>query len=242
MLQEQEHSPLRREAVIAAEAPPEARRDFIKKTYAHLGVAILAFVGLEYLLLHSPFAPRMIEITLIRGGRFGWLMVLGGFMLVAWIAERWARSGASPGMQYLGLALYVVAEAIIFIPLLFLAAFYARYEGLLGTAALITGVVFTGLTAIVFLTKADFSWMRQLLYVAGLAAMGVLVASLIFGFSLGTVFSGAIVLLASGYILYHTSNVLHHYPIGSHVAAALALFASVALLFWYILRILMSRR
>lgn len=240
-MQEQPYT-LRREAVIAAEAPADERRDFIRKTYAHLGVAILSFVGLEYLLLHSPFAPKMIELTLIRGGRFGWLLVLVGFMVVGGLAERWARRPASPGMQYLGLAVYVVAEAIVFIPLLYIAAFYARYDGLLGTAALITGVVFAGLTAVVFLTKADFSWMRGLLYSCGLAAVGVLVASLIFGFSLGTIYSGAIVLLASGYILYHTSNVLHHYPIGSHVAASLALFASVALLFWYVLRILMSRR
>ena len=233
---------LRREAVIAAEAPLEARRDFIRRTYAHLGVAVLAFVALEYLLLNSTFAPKMVELTLIRGGRLGWLAVLGGFMLVGYIAERWARSDVSPGMQYLGLALYVVAEAIVFIPLLYIAAFYARYDGVLGTAALITGIVFAGLTAVVFLTRADFSWMRQLLYVSGLVALGVLVASLVFGFNLGTIYSGAIVLLAAGYILYHTSNVLHHYSIGAHVAASLALFASVALLFWYVLRILMSRR
>jgi FtsH-binding integral membrane protein len=34
--------------------------------------------------------------------------------------------------------------------------------------------------------------------------------------------------------------VLHHYRVGQHVAASLALFASVALLFWYILQLLMS--
>ena len=49
-------------------------------------------------------------------------------------------------------------------------------------------------------------------------------------------------LLASGYIVYHTSQILRQYPVGSHVAASLALFASIALLFWYILRILMDRR
>jgi FtsH-binding integral membrane protein len=234
-------SGLRREAVMAADATPEARREFIRRTYAHLGVAILAFVGLEYLLLNSSLAPK-IMMTLGSGGRLGWLAVLAGFVLVSWVAERWARNARSPGMQYLGLAVYIVAEAFIFIPLLFIATYFARYDGLLGTAALITGVVFAGLTAVVFLSKADFAWMRGLLAVGGLAAMGVLVASLVFGFTLGTVYCGAVVLLAAGYILYHTSNVLHHYPIGSEVAAALALFASIALLFWYVLRILMSRR
>ena len=231
---------LHREAVLASEAPPDVRRDFIKRTYAHLGVAILAFVGLEYLLLNSPVAPRM--MSMIGTSRWGWLLVLVAFMVVASVADRWARSSTSPGMQYLGLAVYVVAEAVIFIPLLFIATSYARYEGLLGTAALITGIVFAGLTLMVFLTKHDFSWMRGILFAGGMVAVGVLFSSLIFGFSLGTVYSAAIVLLASGYIVYHTSQILRAYPIGSHVAAALALFASIALLFWYVLRILMDRR
>jgi FtsH-binding integral membrane protein len=239
MMNEAQH-PLHREAVLASEAPADARRDFIKRTYAHLGVAILAFVGLEYLLLNSPVAPKM--LSMLGTSRFSWLFVLGAFMLVAWFAEKWARSSASPGMQYLGLAVYVIAEAVIFIPLLYIATHFARYDGLLGTAALITGIVFVGLTAMVFLTKHDFSWMRGMLYAGGMVAMGVLVASLIFGFNLGTIYSGAIVLLASGYIVYHTSAILREYPIGSHVAASLALFASIALLFWYILRILMDRR
>ena len=50
----------------------------------------------------------------------------------------------------------------------------------------------------------------------------------------------AMVVLASGYILYDTSNILHHYRTNQHVAAALALFASVALLFWYVIRILIA--
>jgi FtsH-binding integral membrane protein len=48
------------------------------------------------------------------------------------------------------------------------------------------------------------------------------------------------ILLASGYILYDTSNVLHHYRTDQYVAASLALFAAVALLFWYVLRLLME--
>ena len=48
------------------------------------------------------------------------------------------------------------------------------------------------------------------------------------------------VVFACGYILYYTSNILHHYRTDQYVAAALALFASVALLFWYVLQIFMS--
>lgn len=241
MQQEQvNYGGLRREAVIAADATPDVRREFIKKTYAHLGVAVLAFVGLEYLLITSPVGESVARFAF--GARWNWLLFLGAFMLVGWVAEKWARSSASPGMQYLGLALYVVLEAVFFIPLLYVAAFYAKYDGVIPTAGLITAIVFAGLTAIMFVTKADFSWMRQLLNVGFLAAFGVILASIIFGFTLGTVFCGVLVLLAAGYILYTTSNVLHHYPVGSHVAASLQLFAAIALMFWYIVNLLMSRR
>jgi FtsH-binding integral membrane protein len=74
----------------------------------------------------------------------------------------------------------------------------------------------------------------------GFAALGLVLCGWLFGFSLGLWFTGAMILFACGYILYDTSNVLHHYRIGQHVAASLALFASVALLFWYVLRLLMA--
>jgi hypothetical protein len=232
---------LRRETVLASEAPLEARRDFIKKTYAHLAAAIFVFMGVEYLLVTSPLGMKITQLTL-GNGRYGWLAVLAAFMVVGWIADRWSRSTSSSGVQYLGLAVYVVAEAVIFCPILFLCTYLTQFDGLIGTAGLITAIAFAGLTAVVFLTKADFAWMRTLLWAASFVALGVAVASLVFGFQIGIVYSAAMVLLASGYILYYTSNILHRYPIGFHVAAALALFSAVALLFWYVLRILMSRR
>ena len=63
----------------------------------------------------------------------------------------------------------------------------------------------------------------------------------IFGFNLGTWFSVGMVGLAGAAILYDTSNVLHHYPEDRYVAAALELFASMALMFWYVLQLFLSR-
>ena len=101
-------------------------------------------------------------------------------------------------------------------------------------------VFFTALTAVVFIWKTDFSFLRGILAVGGMVAMGVIVVSLIFGFDLGVLFSAVMVVFASATVLYKTSNVLHHYRTDQHVAAALGLFSSVALLFWYILRIVMA--
>ena len=76
---------------------------------------------------------------------------------------------------------------------------------------------------------------------AGIAAMLLIVASVIFGFQLGTIFSVAMVALAGAAILYSTSKILKTYPEDRYVSASLELFASVALMFWYVLRLFMSR-
>jgi len=226
--------------MIAAEAPASERMAFIRKTYLHLGGAVLAFIALEAALLSSPLARPIVQTML--GGRMSWLLVLGAFMLVGFVAERWAQSATSPAMQYLGLGLYVVAEAIIMLPLLYMAAYVSGDPTIIPKAGVLTGLVFVGLTGTVFLTRRDFSWLRPALTIAGFAALGLIVVSMLFGFTLGTLFAAVMVVVAAGYILYYTSNVLHHYPVGSHVSAALTLFAAVALLFWYILRIFMDRR
>jgi FtsH-binding integral membrane protein len=225
--------------VPAAQAPAAARVEFIRQTYLHLGGAVLAFMALEWAILSSPLGA-VIANTLL-GTPMGWLLVLGGFMLVGYVAQKWAMSATSKSTQYAGLGLYVVAEAIIFVPILYIAAAYFG-PTIIVEAGLYTALVFTGLTLTVFMTRKDFSFMRGALMIGGFAALGVIVASILFGFTLGTLFAGAMILLAGGYILYYTSNVLHHYPVGSHVAASLQLFAAVALLFWYILRLLMALR
>jgi hypothetical protein len=226
-------------ARIAAEAPTEQRRAFIRKTYAHLGGAVLAFAGVEFLLFATG-AAETIAATLLAS-RWGWLLVLGLFMGVGWVADKWARNLASVPMQYAGLGLYVIAEAIIFAPLLYLAALYSSPD-VIPTAGLITAIVFAGLTAVVTLSGKDFSGLRSYLAIGGLAAMGLVVASIVFGLSLGTWFAAGMVVLASSYIVYYTSNILRSYPIGAHVAAALTLFAAVALLFYYVIILLMNNR
>ena len=173
--------------------------------------------------------------------KYSWLIVLGAFMAVSWLANKWAHSSTSLGMQYTGLALYVVAEAVIFLPLLLIASQMTGDGNLIGKAGIITLAMFGGLTLVAFTTKKDFSFLGGILKIGFFIALGLIVASFFFqGLSLGIWFSGAMVLLASGSILYSTSNIIHHYQPTQYVAASLGLFASVALLFWYVLRILMA--
>ena len=224
----------------AVDAAADERGRFIRRTYGHLAAAILLFVVLEYVLLQMPFTPKLVGMMV--GSSMGWLVVLGLFMGVGFIADKWARSDTSPGVQYLGLALYVTAQAIIFLPLLFVATFVMKDPSLIPSAGLLTLTLFAGLTGTVFITRKDFSFMRGALTVAGFVAIGLVVASAIFGFSLGIIFSVCMVGLAGGYILYYTSEIMRTYRTDQHVAASLALFAAVALMFWYILRIFIAMR
>ena len=223
----------------ASGASVDARAAFLVKTYLHLVGAIFAFVFMEFALFAAGIPYLFMEL-LMRAGNLAWLAVMGAFIGVSFLANRWARSDTGQLMQYAGLGLYVAAQVVIFMPLLLLASLID--PAAIPTAGLVTLVLFGGLTGVVFITRKDFSFMRGILGVIALAGLGTIVASILFGFSLGVWFSGAMILLAGGYILYDTSNVLLHYRTDQHVAAALALFSSVALLFWYVLRIFLQSR
>lgn len=223
--------------LIVSQAEPTERAAFIRKTYAHLAGSIFLFLALEVYLVQSPLAEKMLEF--ISGGQYGWLMILGAFILCGWLARGLATGSASQSVQYAGLTLYIIAEAVIFVPMIYIAAFYSSPE-LLPTAGLLTLLLFGGLTAVVFTTRKDFSFLGSILTIGGFIALGLIICGAVFGFNLGLAFSAAMILLAGGAILYDTSKVLHHYRTDQHVGAALELFASVALLFWYVLRLLMS--
>ncbi len=218
--------------------PVADRATFIRRTYAHLAGAVGVFVILEALLLNSPLGAKMAETMM--GGRWTWIIVLGAFMLVSHVAHRWAASAANSKTQYAGLGLYVLAQVIIFAPLLFLAQ---RIDtNIIPKAGMITSGLFLGLTWVAFTTKKDFSFMGGFLRIGMWVALGVIVASIVFGFDLGTIFSSIMVLLLAGCVLHDTSNVIHHYGTNQHVAASLSLFASFATLLWYVIQILISLR
>ena len=215
----------------------DARAAFITRVYIHLFGAILLFAGIEYLLFASGLAVPMAEAML----GVNWLLVLGAFMIVGTFADRVAARAETKAAQYGALIGFVAAEAVIFVPLLVLAAYYTQDPGVIGKAAWITILGFGGLTAIALTTKKDFSFLGSMLKWAFILAIVAIVAAVLFGFELGTWFSVAMIGLAGASILYQTSNVLLHYPEDRYVAASLALFSSVALMFWYVLRLFMSR-
>ena len=226
-------------SMFAAQAAADERSDFITKTYLHLAGAIGLFIILETVLLQLPGIEQLVR--LMTQSNIVWLVIIGLFVAVSYVANNWALNAVKPSTQYAGLGLYVVAEAILFVPLLYIAERVSP-PGTILSAAAATVTLFGVLTAVVFITRKDFSFLRTVLLFGGIAAFGLIAVALVFDFQLGPIFIYAMIALACGYILYDTSNVMNHYRIGQHVAASLALFASVALLFWYILQLFMSRR
>ena len=213
----------------------DTRAVFLTRTYVHLFGAIIAFTAVEIVLFQSGLAERMARAML----GVSWLWILGGFMIVSWIASRAAFTARTMAAQYMALGAFVIAEAIIFVPLLYIANYYA--PGAISSAATVTLIGFAGLTAVAFLSRKDFSFLGGLLKWGMILALVAIVGGVIFGFNLGMWFSVAMVGLAGAAILYDTSNIIRNFPEDRYVGAALQLFASVALMFWYVLRIFLSR-
>ncbi|RPH47301.1 MAG: permease [Planctomycetota bacterium] len=218
-----------------SEADVDTRAKFILKTYSHLLGAVAAFTALEVFFFMSGLAVPIAQ-TLFK---FGPLPVLGGFILVSWIATGAAHRAVSPLAQYTALTVYVVAEALFFIPLLLFANLKA--PGVISSAAVVTALGFMGLSAVAFTTRKDFSFLGALLRWVGFGAILAIFGGMFFGFQLGTWFTVGMIVFAGAAILYDTSNVIHQYPEDRHVAASLQLFASVMLLFWYVLRLFLRR-
>jgi FtsH-binding integral membrane protein len=217
-----------------ADLAVENRSNFIWRCYAHVVGAILAFAAIEVYFFQSGIAAAIAAPMLNN-----WLMVLGAFMLASWGASHVAHRVKSKNAQYAALAAFVVVEALIFAPILYIAD--ANAPGVIDSAAGVTILGSVGLIATAMITRKDFSFLRGLLVWIGILALVGIVASLIFSFELGTWFSVAMIGFAGAAVLYDTSNIMHHYPEDKYVAASMALFASIALMFWYVLRLFMSR-
>jgi len=212
---------------------------FYKKTYSHVAGGVLVFILFEYLLLQS---ETIVDFMLSMTEGWRWLIMLGGFMFVTNYAEKMTLKTPDKNMQYLAFGIYILAEALIFVPLIYIAAFYMESgPEILNQAAIVTLALFTGLSAVVFVTKKDFSFLRTGLTVGFFIAIGLIIAGSLFGFNLGLWFSVGMCLLAAGSIIYQTSNLVHKYTVEDYIPAALGLFASLMLLFWYVLSIFMSR-
>jgi FtsH-binding integral membrane protein len=211
------------------------RADFVVKVYQHLILALVSFVAVEALFLQLGVAEKVYD--LIAGSSGAWLLVLGGFMLVSWLATTAAHDLRDTGKQYAGLFALVVAEALIFAPFLYYLFEVRSEESTVWAAAAVTGAGFAGLSAVAYTTRKDLSFLRPLIMWGFVVGLVLIFAAFLFGLDLGVWFSVAMIGLAGASILYQTQTVLKSYPPEAYVGGAVQLFASVMLLFWYVLRL-----
>jgi len=219
-----------------SELSADARGAFLVRTYSHLALAIVLFVGLEVWFFNSGIAGAIVGVF----SSVSWLLVLGGFMILSWLATFLSQPSLSRPVQYGGLIFYVLLQAIITVPLLAVANQSA--PGTIASAAQATLSGFFLLTGVVVVTRKDFSFLRTFLIWGGLLGLATVVCAALFHFDLGTWFSVAMVVLAGGSMLYTTSSIMRDYPENADIAAATQLFAAVALMFWYVLRLFMGSR
>ena len=219
-----------------SELSADARGAFLVRTYSHLALAIILFVGLEVWFFNSSIAGAIVGVF----SSVSWLLVLGGFMILSWLATFLSRPSLSRPVQYVGLIFYVLLQAIITVPLLAVANQSA--PGTIASAAQATLGGFFLLTGVVVVTRKDFSFLRTFLIWGGLLGLATVLCAALFHFDLGTWFSVAMVVLAGGSMLYTTSSIMRDYPENADLAAAIQLFAAVALMFWYVLRLFMGSR
>ena len=221
---------------VVSRASSDDRASFIRRTFWHLAGAVAAFALVEAYFQSLGWGEQ--SMILLSKSKWSWLVVMFAFAGVSMLADKWARDDYSKGVQYAGLGLFIVAEALIFVPIIYMATRFG--SGVLENAALITGGLVAGLSLVALTTRKDFSFLGPILKVGFMIALAMIVASIVFGFHLGLFFSAAMIIFAAGSILYNLSNIMHVYRTDQHVAASLSLFASVGLLFWYVIQFLIS--
>lgn len=222
--------------VPVATQDEQTRSDFVVKVYQHLVLALLAFTGIEALFLQLGVAEGLYDFLSRSSG--AWLLILGGFMLVSWLATNAAHDVMNPQKQYAGLFGLAAAEALIFAPFLHYFFSVRSDGGTVWTAAFVTAVGFAGLSVVGYVTRKDLSFIRPILMWGFIAGLVLIAAAVLFGFNLGVWFSVAMIALAGGSILYQTQTILKTYPAEAYVGGAVQLFASIMMLFWYVLRLL----
>ncbi len=228
---------------IVSEAPASDRVAFFRRTYGLVAAAFGAFAVTLLALFASGIAETFMR-SIAGVGSWGMLGVMVLFWLGTTAAQSLAFSRASRAAQYAGLGIYVILQALIFVPLIFYTAYVTKGNPgeILIPACMVTGALVVALTAVVFMMNVDFSFLKVAIVIGSICALGVIVVSLIAGWSLGTWFSIAMILLMATVILYQTNEIKNTMETDQHVAAAFVLFSSFVTLLFYVIRLFAGRR
>jgi FtsH-binding integral membrane protein len=231
---------------IVADAPAADRAAFFRRTYGLVAIGFAAFAALLAIFFVG-FDQRSGIAFAVFAGLGSMISSLGGWsillvMLAFWgattVAQSLAFNRASRSSQYAGLGLYVILEALIFIPLIgyVILSTKGNASSVLLPAGIVTAGMIAGLTALVFMTNLDFSFLKVAIVLGSFAAIAIVIVAAIAGLSLGAWFSIAMIILMATVILYQTNEIKNTLETDQHVAAAFILFSSFVTLLFYVIR------
>jgi FtsH-binding integral membrane protein len=231
---------------IVADAPAADRAAFFRRTYGLVAIGFAAFAALLTIFFIGFDQERGIAYSLFAGlgsmvsslGGWSILLVMLAFWGATTVAQSLAFNRASRGTQYAGLGLYVILEALIFIPLIgyVILSTEGKASSVLLPAGIVTAGMIAALTALVFMTNLDFSFLKVAIVLGSFAAIAIAIVAAIAGFSLGAWFSIAMIVLMASVILYQTNEIKNTLETDQHVAAAFILFSSFVTLLFYVIR------
>ena len=236
---------------VVAEAPAPARADFYRRSYATAaGAFVLWAIALAGLFVSGAAVP-LIQF-MFGSGKFSWLLVLGVFWLATHFGNSLAFSRSKPS-QYFGLGIYIVAYAVLFVPLIGAVIMTSAGDSdnmqlanamhdVIAPSLVATGALFGALTATVFMTRTDFSFLKTFVVFGSFVALGAIIVFTIFGINPGALFSIAMIVLMSAAILWQTWQIKDQCDTTQHVGAATIIFAGFMTLLWYVIQLFMSRR
>jgi FtsH-binding integral membrane protein len=231
---------------IVADAPAADRAAFFRRTYGLVAIGFAAFAALLAIFFVGFDQRSGIAFALFAGlgsmisslGGWSILLVMLAFWGATTVAQSLAFNRASRTSQYAGLGLYVILEALIFVPLIgyVILSTKGNASSVLVPAGIVTGGMIAGLTALVFMTNLDFSFLKVAIILGSFAALAIVLVAAIAGLSLGAWFSIAMIVLMATVILYQTNEIKNTMETDQHVAAAFILFSSFVTLLFYVIR------
>ncbi len=227
--------------MLAIQVGTAERMAFLRKVYSLFTMAMVVFAGTAWWATDNDTAMGLIA-PILGGGMLGLVI----FMAVAFGLLRVAASRFP--LNIIALILFAMFEGLMSGALITWVLQGRENFGpgdgaeIVTQAAVLTGVVFGGLTLFTLTSKKDFSFLRAGLWVCFSVLIGLALIGWLFGFSLaGWGMSLGWVLLMAGFVIYDTSNIMRHYPVTAAVPAAIAIFLDVVIMFKHLL-MLLSRR
>ena len=211
----------------------QSRLDFVRSVYLWLmgGFAVAALGALSAPLVAAALVP-------VAGRFLGWVLFgiqFGTLMFASSVSRKAPLNRVAYGLftfvsgVIAGIVALVIASGAGFVPVF--------------TAFGMTGVVFLTLTVTAFVSKRDFSFLRNFVIV-GIAVMffGSLVAAIFRLEALSLVISGVAVIACSAKLLWDTSAMLRTDDLGDPAGFALSLFVSLYNIFISLMNLLGGRR